>query len=77
MSRSCRRNELGYYTRGKYWNYSAVMCYLRGCNCTGCEYEEFFTTCENFRTCQMKASVLEMVRVYGKPKVCYENLKKL
>ena len=47
------------------WNETAKDCYKRGCNCAGCFYAAFFT--ESRQKCQMKASVVELVRVLGKP----------
>jgi hypothetical protein len=47
------------------WTPTALECYKRGCNCGGCFYQEFFNG--TTQKCQMKASVLELVRVIGTP----------
>lgn len=47
------------------WTVSAVECFKRGCVCSGCFYENFFTN--NSQKCQMKGAVMELVRVFGKP----------
>ena len=49
------------------WTATAVDCYKRGCNCEGCFYNDFFSG--SHQKCQMKASVLELVRVIGAPDV--------
>ena len=49
------------------WTPTALECYKRGCNCEGCYYKSFFEG--SSQKCQMKASVLELVRVIGTPKV--------
>lgn len=46
---------------------TALECYKRGCNCEGCFYRDFFSG--SSQKCQMKASVLELVRVIGTPNV--------
>ena len=53
-----------YRSRVKFrrWTIQAKKCYERGCVCTGCEVYEVLG-----RNCRMKASVLELVRVLGKP----------
>ena len=43
------------------WTPTALECYKRGCNCEGCFYKDFFSG--SSQKCQMKASVLELVRV--------------
>ena len=64
-------NELGQVpaTSSRRWTPTAIECYKRGCRCKGCFYKEFFTNKD--QKCQMKATVLELVRVFGKP----ENIK--
>lgn len=47
------------------WTEQAIYCYLRGCKCKGCSYN---IKLESIKKCHMKASVLETVRVLGKPK---------
>lgn len=49
------------------WTNTAIECYKRGCVCSGCFYADFFN--KTSQKCQMKASVLELVRVLGKPDV--------
>ena len=49
------------------WTTTALECYKRGCNCEGCFYRDFFSA--SSQKCQMKASVLELVRVIGAPDV--------
>ncbi|MBE7709673.1 MAG: hypothetical protein E7Z93_04405 [Cyanobacteria bacterium SIG32] len=49
------------------WTQTALECYKRGCNCEGCFYKTFFSG--SSQKCQMKASVLELVRTIGKPDV--------
>ena len=48
------------------WTKSAIDCYNRGCVCKGCEYQKILS-CH----CRMKLTVLELVRLLGKP----ENIK--
>lgn len=57
------RNYLGSYTKPRRWTGVAVMCYLRGCKCEGCMYENFLTVGK----CQVKGAVVESVRVFGSP----------
>lgn len=47
------------------WTRSAIECYLRGCKCRGCQYEEFFRT--SVYKCKMKEAVFCLVRKYGAP----------
>ena len=61
-------NEPQYY----HWTTSAIQCYMRGCVCDGCFYSDFFNG--SSQKCQMKASVLELVRVLGKPDVELQQL---
>jgi hypothetical protein len=55
------------------WTFTAVECYLRGCVCKGCYYNDFFKkTREEYGLeltyrCGMKAMVMELVRVFGQP----------
>ena len=66
-------NDLGTIpaTSIRRWTIDAVMCHDRGCICTGCIYQDFFSKDRNFPTqkCNMKASVLELVRKFGKPEI--------
>ena len=43
------------------WTVGAAECYERGCICEGCPTQ--LESCK----CQMKLSVLELVRKFGKP----------
>lgn len=48
------------------WSKSAIDCYQRNCVCKGCfYYETYFRT--NGLKCNMKASVLELIRIFGIP----------
>ena len=49
------------------WRPRALESYQSGCNCEGCFYKDFFSG--SSQKCQMKASVLELVRVIGTPNV--------
>lgn len=50
------------------WSQTGMDCYLRGCVCKGCLFESgFYNNRKEKHSCQMKASVLEMVRVFGAP----------
>ncbi|MGN0006206.1 MAG: hypothetical protein ACI37Z_09605 [Candidatus Gastranaerophilaceae bacterium] len=49
------------------WTNASLECYKRGCVCEGCFYTDFFNG--SSQRCQMKSSVLELVRVLGKPDV--------
>ena len=53
------------------WTQDAVECYKRGCNCNGCFFENFFSGYVNHPRpkCKMKKSVLELVRILGKPDI--------
>ena len=44
------------------WTIAAKECYDRGCICNGCFYKENMET-----RCQMKLSVRELVKKFGKP----------
>jgi hypothetical protein len=48
----------------KRWTKSAIDCYNRGCKCSECEYSKILTS-----PCQMKKTVIELVRVLGKPNI--------
>lgn len=50
--------------RLKRWTPAAKECYLRGCKCKGCNYEHYFLSQQK---CQMKYTVLELVRQLGAP----------
>lgn len=51
-------------TNFKRWTPAAIDCYLRGCRCKGCFYEDYFTKSK----CQMKYTVLDLVKKLGVPK---------
>lgn len=48
------------------WTKSAIDCYNSGCRCSECEYPKILSS-----PCQMKKTVFELVRLFGKP----ENIK--
>ena len=58
-----RSRDMGRAVAVRRWTPTALECYQRGCVCEGCFYKEFFSGSPN--KCQMKASVLELVRVIG------------
>lgn len=62
-----RSRDMGRAIAVRRWTTTALECYKRGCTCEGCFYADFFS--ESAQRCQMKASVLELVRVLGKPDV--------
>ena len=50
-------------TKYRSWSKSAILCYNIGCRCSKCTIVP-----EKFKDiCKMKQSVLELVRVYGRP----------
>lgn len=65
-----RHNALGNTVVQRRWTDLALHCYMRGCTCTGCLYSRILQS----GSCQMKATVLELVRTQGIPK--YEVLGK-
>ena len=66
--RNSRRNDLGKFTKPRDWNNTTKMCYERGCVCRGCE----FSGLDFEDKCQVKAAVLESVRLFGSP---FERVK--
>ena len=62
-----RSRDMGRAVAVRRWTPTALECYKRGCNCEGCFYSDFFKGTS--QKCQMKASVLELVRVIGTPNV--------
>ena len=62
-----RSRDMGRAVAVRRWTPTALDCYKRGCNCEGCFYKDFFSG--SSQKCQMKASVLELVRVLGTPNV--------
>jgi len=61
-----RSRDLGRAVSVRRWTIDAIGCYKRGCACEGCFYNDFFKE-GGIQKCQMKASVLELVRVVGIP----------
>ena len=57
--------DFGRNTSVRRWTSIAMECYSRGCVCSGCFYKEFFK--DSPQRCQMKSTVLELVRVLGTP----------
>ena len=64
-----RSRDMGRAVAVRRWTPTAIECYKRGCNCEGCWYSAFFSGSGTYQKCQMKASVLELVRVIGTPDV--------
>ena len=62
-----KSRDMGRAVTVRRWTTTAMECYKRGCNCEGCFYTDFFG--KSSQKCQMKASVLELVRVLGKPDI--------
>src|SRR5574344_579371 len=62
-----RSRDMGRAVAVRRWTPTAIDCYKRGCNCEGCFYKDFFSG--STQKCQMKASVLELVRVIGTPNI--------
>ncbi len=60
-----RSRDLGRVASVRRWTKAAIDCYERGCVCENCYYSEFFK--DSPQRCQMKATVLELVRVLGLP----------
>ena len=46
------------------WTTSAIECWERGCVCSGCQYENFFS---GNHKCKMKLAVLDCVHYLGIP----------
>ena len=57
-------NSLGRIGSVRYWSTDAINCYKRGCICEGCPIREMIKSIDR---CQMKATVLELVRIHGIP----------
>ena len=64
-------NDMGRYHKPYKWTNVALMCYERKCVCTGCEYEHFSS--EGIK-CQVKAAVLESVKVLGLPNKRHDDI---
>ena len=67
-----RSRDMGRAVAVRRWTNTALECYKRGCVCDGCFYKDFFNG--SAQKCQMKASVVELVRVLGKPNVELQQL---
>lgn len=50
------------------WTKTAVDCYERKFKCNGCFYYENYFRNAKYK-CQMKATVMELVRKFGRPKI--------
>ena len=59
-----KSHDMGRAVTVRRWTPAAVDCYKRGCVCSECLYSNFFS---GNHKCQMKASVLELVRTQGPP----------
>ena len=57
-------------TISKKWTPTAVDCYEMGCNCSKCNLYKIYFSKSNYK-CQMKYTVLKLVRTIGIP----EDLK--
>lgn len=55
------------------WSVSAVDCYELGCNCSKCN----IIPQDMKKECQMKETVLELVRRYGKPERTNDEVGKI
>ncbi|MFA7658798.1 MAG: hypothetical protein WCY19_05135 [Candidatus Gastranaerophilaceae bacterium] len=66
MSRYFNR-DLGRTFAQRKWTITAIECYKRGCVCDGCVYQDFFDKSSSDQKCQVKASVVELVRTIGLP----------
>lgn len=59
------RNDLGHFQNSMvHWTMQAVECYRNGCNCLKCTVKNQLKS----QKCQMKATVIEIVKRFGKPK---------
>lgn len=54
------------------WTQSAIDCYQRGCICEGCPIYELIFKNRGYK-CQMKAAVIESVRIFGAPPTTEEK----
>ena len=59
-----KSHDMGRAVTVRRWTPAAIDCYKRGCVCNDCMYNKFFS---GNHKCQMKASVLELVRTVGPP----------
>jgi hypothetical protein len=67
-----RSHDMGRAVAIKRWTPTAIDCYKRGCICEGCFYNDFFSGAT--QKCQMKAAVLELVRVIGTPDIQLQQI---
>lgn len=68
-----RSRDLGRAVSVRRWTIDALDCYKRGCICEGCFFDDFFRNGGTRQKCQMKAAVLELVRVVGVPEGLQRN----
>lgn len=68
-----KSRDLGRAVSVRRWTIDAINCYKRGCMCKGCFYDDFFKSDDSRQKCQMKAAVLELVRVVGVPEGLQRN----
>jgi len=57
--------------KAKQWTSIALDCLKRKCQCEGCFYDNFFKRSQqegSNQKCQMKQSVIQLIRVFGTPK---------
>ena len=71
VSEVLRNRDLGRVSSVRRWTPTAIDCFKRGCMCSGCFYKDFFG--KSSQRCQMKATVLELVRILGTPEVEQQN----
>jgi hypothetical protein len=55
------------------WTRPTIACYNRGCRCEGCS---LIPPLETLHRCGLKAIVIELVRLYGRPEVSSQGLIK-
>lgn len=55
------------------WTLSAIECYQRKCNCSGCMYQRL----ETLEECHMKRTVTELIYYLGRPKIYICNNEKI
>lgn len=56
-------NEIGKTCSIERWTPTAIECYERGCNCSTCPIQKYIKS----QKCQMKNTVIELVKILGKP----------
>lgn len=55
-------NDLGKTASQRRWTRQATLCYYLGSNCSKCDIPK-----DIIPQCQMKATILELVKEFGKP----------